>query len=92
MRAIGLPRLQYPMVGDMPLPTLLLLGGLAAGLLLALLVRPLLRLGARRARQRAENRLRVAVAEVGREYVVAPVREVLTSYATARESFTEVRG
>ncbi|GAA0808627.1 GTPase family protein [Spirilliplanes yamanashiensis] len=92
IRAIGLPALDYPMVGDVPLPTLLLLGGLAAGLLLALLVRPLLRLGARRAVRRAENRLRAAVTDVGREYVVAPVREVLGSYATAREAFDEVRG
>jgi energy-coupling factor transporter ATP-binding protein EcfA2 len=92
LRAIGLPPLDNPMVGDVPLPTLLLLGGLVLGLLVAVVVRPLLRLGARRARRRAENRLRVAVTDVGREYVVAPVREVLTSYAKAREAFTEVRG
>lgn len=44
----------------MPLPTLLLLGGLAAGLVLALLAR----LAARRRRAVAEARLRAAVGAV----------------------------
>ena len=67
------------MVGEVPLPTLLLLGGLLLGLLVALLVRPIIGWAARRARRRAEQRLRAAVAEVGREQVVAPVREVLNA-------------
>jgi GTP-binding protein EngB required for normal cell division len=86
IRALGLPRLEYPMVGEVPLPTLLLLGGLVAGLLLAVLVKPLIRIGARRAKRRAEARLRAAVAEIGRDQVVAPVKDVLTSYADARDA------
>jgi hypothetical protein len=69
----------------------MLLGGLLAGLLLSVLLRPVVDWGARRARRRAEQRLRASVTEVAREYVVAPVREVLNAYAQAREALTVVR-
>ncbi len=91
LRALGLPALNHPKVGDVPIPTLLLLGGLLLGMLLWLLLKPIVNWGARRARRRAEQRLRVAVTEVAREYVVAPVREVLNAYAQAREALTAVR-
>jgi GTP-binding protein EngB required for normal cell division len=91
VRALGLPPLIYPKVGYVPVPTLLLLGGLALGMLLWLLLKPIVNWGARRARRRAEQRLRAAVTEVAREYVVAPVREVLNAYAQAREALTAVR-
>ncbi|WP_091445712.1 GTPase [Micromonospora yangpuensis] len=83
LRAIGLPPLDNPQVGAVPLPTLLLLGGLLAGLLVAVVTRPVVRWAAGRARHRAEQRLTAAVAEVGEEYVVSPVRTVLASYAEA---------
>jgi hypothetical protein len=54
-------------------------------------MRPAVEWGARRARKRAEQRLRASVTEVGREYVVAPVREVLNAYAQAREALSTVR-
>ncbi|HTF08716.1 MAG TPA: GTPase [Asanoa sp.] len=87
VRALGLPRFDYPMVGEVPLPTLGLLGGLVAGILLALLVKPFIRWGARRARRRAEARMRESVAEVGREQVITPVRLVLRDYAAARDAY-----
>jgi hypothetical protein len=62
---------------------LLLLGGLAASLMIVVLVRPLVRFAAARARTRAEARLRAAVAAVGQRLVLDPVREVLTDYAEA---------
>ena len=91
VRIIGLPEFHNPKVGEVPMPTLLLLGGLILGALLALLIRPIVNLGARRASRRAEQRLRGSVTEVAREYVVAPVREVLNGYAQAREALTVVR-
>jgi GTP-binding protein EngB required for normal cell division len=91
VRALGLPALNYPKVGVVPLPTVLLLGGLLAGLLLWLLLKPIVNWGARRARRRAEHRLRASITEVAREYVVVPVREVLNAYAQAREALTAVR-
>jgi GTP-binding protein EngB required for normal cell division len=91
VRALSLPALIYPKVGEVPLPTLLLLGGLALGVLLWLLLKPIVNWGARRARRRAEQRLRTSITEVAREFVVAPVREVLHAYAQAREALTAVR-
>ncbi|GAB3965908.1 hypothetical protein [Plantactinospora veratri] len=86
VRALGLPELDYPMVGTVPLPTVALLGGLLCGALLSLLVKPVIRWAARRARWRAEGRMHDAVAEAARGYVVAPVREVLRAYAEARSA------
>jgi len=91
LRVLGLPELNNPKVGAVPLPTLLLLGGLLAGVLLWLLLKPIVDWGSRRARHRAEQQLRAGVTDVAREYVVAPVREVLNAYAQAREALTTVR-
>ena len=91
VRVLGLPAFDNPRVGEVPMPTLLLLGGLLLGALLAVLIRPVVNFGARRAGRRAEQRLRGSVTEVAREYVVAPVREVLNGYAQAREALTVVR-
>jgi GTP-binding protein EngB required for normal cell division len=92
LRAVGLPDPDYPFVGELPLPTVLLLGGLLAGVLLAGLVKPIIRWGARRARRRAERRLRAAVEDVGRAQVIAPVEEVLRSYILARKSLAAAAG
>jgi GTP-binding protein EngB required for normal cell division len=91
IRALGLPELNHPKVGAVPVPTLLLIGGLALGLVFWLLLKPIVNWAARRARRRAEQRLRTAITEVAREYVVAPVREVLHAYAQAREALTAMR-
>jgi hypothetical protein len=91
VRALGLPPMGYPDVGRVPLPTLLLLGGVALGLLFWLLVKPLVNWGARRAHRRADRRLRAAITEIAREYVVTPVRVVLNAYAQAREALAAVR-
>ncbi|TDC26389.1 ABC transporter [Micromonospora sp. 15K316] len=89
LRALGLPDPEHPMVGVVPLPTLLLLGGLLAGLLLSALTRPIVRWAAGRARRRAEQRLTAAVAVVGDEYVLTPVRAVLADYGVAREALRD---
>ncbi|MGY1811161.1 GTPase [Blastococcus sp. SYSU D00820] len=68
--------LPMPRVQGIPLPTLLLAGGLLAGALLAVLARPFVRSRARRRRRRAELRLRAAVAGVGEEELLAPMAEV----------------
>ncbi|MEV4352702.1 ABC transporter, partial [Actinoplanes sp. NPDC049596] len=91
VRVLGLPPLDNPKLGVVPMPTVLLLGGLLLGILLWLLLKPIVEWGSRRARRKAEQRLRQSITEVGREYVVAPVREVLNAYAQAREALTAVR-
>jgi hypothetical protein len=92
VRVLGLPELEHPRIGEAPLPTVLLLGGLLLGAVLAAVTRPIVRWSARRAGRRAHGRLRGAVTGVTREYVIGPVREVLHAYAEAREALTAARG
>lgn len=62
-----------PRVEGIPLPTLLLVGGLLAGLLLAVLVRPFVVFRARRRARGVRRRLDHAVAAVGRAEVLDPL-------------------
>ena len=91
VRALGLPELDNPRSARCRCRRCCCSAACSSGLLLWLLLKPIVNWGARRARRRAEQRLRVAVTEVAREYVVAPVREVLNAYAQAREALTAVR-
>ena len=70
-----------PRVEGLPVPTLLLVGGLLAGLLLAVLARPLVGLRARRRARRARRRLEEAVAEVARSEVLDPLAGTTTAHA-----------
>src|SRR5690606_27010673 len=76
MRAVSLP-VTDPTVGPVSVPLLLLLGGVLTMLAGAAVAAPLLTWAAQRTRIRVRRDLRAAVAEVGRDQVVAPVREVL---------------
>ncbi len=84
--ALALPEPPLPAVGRLPLPTALLAGGLLAGFVLSLLVRPVVRLAARRQRRRVEKRLRANVAQVAQGYVIAPATGVLQAYTTAAQA------
>jgi len=80
-----LPEPPTPEVGAFPLPTLLLLGGIGLGLLLALVCRWLVAVTARSRARAADKRLRDAISEVSAELVVQPIEAELASYATVRE-------
>lgn len=73
-----------PSYYDIDLPILLLVGGVAAGLVLALLCRFLVDLTARRRAAAADKRLRAAVHEVSSELVVAPLEAELGRFARVR--------
>jgi energy-coupling factor transporter ATP-binding protein EcfA2 len=60
-------------IGRASLPTLLLIGGLALGLLTSLLVRPFVAAGATRRRARARRSLDTGIREVARRAVLAPL-------------------
>jgi GTP-binding protein EngB required for normal cell division len=91
LTVLRLPEPEPPQVGILPLPTVLLLGGLVAGLLLALLARMMAVLAARRRRARAEARLRESVADVADTLVLAPVRAELAAYEELREAVAALR-
>lgn len=85
----GLASVDVQGVGHIPIATILLIGGAVAGILISLLVKPLVAVGRNRARKRADSSLRAAVTDVSRDYVIAPVRQVLHDYAEAREALGE---
>ncbi len=86
LTVLRLPEPGTPMVGNVPLPTVLLIGGVLAGFLIAVLARLLALLVARRRSARAEARLRAAVSEVADELVVTPIRAELDAYGTLRSA------
>jgi hypothetical protein len=77
-----------PRVEGLPLPTLLLVGGLLAGALLALVVRPFVALRARRRRRAADRRLRIAVDAVAEEQLLAPMADLRADAARFRAAVT----
>jgi hypothetical protein len=82
--ALALPEPPVPRVGRLPLPTLMLAGGLAGGLLVSVVTRPVVQIAAGRKAGRAARRLRAAVAVVGRDLVLEPVRAVVRAYVEAQ--------
>ena len=82
------PEAPTPEVVGFPLPTLLLLGGIGLGLLLAVVCRWLVAATARSRARAADRRLREAISEVSAELVVEPIRAELASYAEVREGLS----
>ncbi|MEU7894379.1 YfjP family GTPase [Nonomuraea sp. NPDC049152] len=85
---LRLPEPRLPTVGELPWPTVLLIGGAIAGLLIALLSRLAAKLGGRRRARRVAKALRSGVAHVGEDLVLEPVKEELGRYSR----FTEALG
>ncbi len=85
MGFLELPEPTTPKVGGIPVPTLMLIGGVALGVLLALFCRILVRVTARRRAASADRRLRAAVHDVAIELVVDPIRSELKAHAAVRE-------
>ena len=73
-----------PTWNSFAVPTLLLVGGILAGLLLALVCRVLVGMTARRRARTADRRLRSAISEVSHDLVVVPVEQELAAYTAAR--------
>ncbi|HEX2053933.1 MAG TPA: GTPase, partial [Actinomycetota bacterium] len=78
---LGIPRPPTPQYEGIPWPTIALLGGLLVGLVLAFLFRQLARLGARRRRRRAAERLRKSVLQVAEDRVLQPLDRELGAYS-----------
>jgi GTP-binding protein EngB required for normal cell division len=89
---LRLPEPGVPSVGEIPLPTLLAIGGIVAGLLLALLSRWIAAWGARRRRRRVTRLLRGRIADVAERLVLTPVRTELKAYAETGELLHRAAG
>jgi GTP-binding protein EngB required for normal cell division len=91
MDYLHLPEPPVPTAGELPWPTLLLLGGLLLGVVLALLSRAAAWLGGRRRARKAAGALRASVERVGRELVLDPVQDELTRHRRFTEAVATAR-
>jgi hypothetical protein len=82
--------LPSPKVGPVAVPTLLLLGGIVGGIVLALLCRALVGLSARGRARAADRRLRDGIHDVAQDLVLSPLNAELAAYATVREQLARV--
>jgi putative protein kinase ArgK-like GTPase of G3E family len=81
-----------PELAGAPIPTWLVLGGLALGLLLAFLARLVDNTGARRRQRGAERALRPGIEAVADELVVRPIERELAAHETLQRSLAVVAG
>ncbi len=88
---LQLPDLPTPTVGQLPVPFLLLAGGIACGLLAAALNRLFVRVGSRRRAHVVARRLHDAIAEVADSRIVAPVLAILERHRVVREALDRAR-
>ncbi len=84
-----LPKPDVPTWGVVPIPLLLLVGGVLLGLGFAALARPLSRIGARRRRAAVAARLDDSVREVAEQRITEPVRAVVERHRSTREALDE---
>ncbi|WP_323099564.1 GTPase [Intrasporangium sp. YIM S08009] len=85
MGLLALPRPEVPTLWVLPLPLVLLLGGVVLGLVLGALSRAWAQVGARRRRKVVARRLTDAVAAVADDRVLVPVDQVLARHRDTRE-------
>jgi hypothetical protein len=82
---LQMPTPDTPDYRGFPVPTLMLLGGVAVGIVLALLCRILTGLSARAKARSADRRLRSAIAEVTEELVIIPIEAEVDAYRATRD-------
>jgi hypothetical protein len=85
MGYLQLPEPATPDYAGLPVPTLLLLGGVAMGVVLGLLSKVFVAWSARSRARSADRRLRAAISEVTERLVVEPIEHEVTAYRTARD-------
>ncbi|MCG5219941.1 GTPase [Streptosporangium soli] len=88
---LRLPELPSPTLGEVPWPTVSLVGGALVGLVIALLSRGVAWLGGRRRARKTAKSLHAEVGQVGRELVVAPVEAELDRYRRFTEAVALAR-
>ena len=89
MSYLALPDPDVPEFYGLPIPTLMLAGGVFLGILFALVCRILVALTATRRARVADRRLRNAIGTVSRELVIDPVEAELAAYTRAREGLAK---
>ncbi len=82
---------EAPDYGGLPVPTLMLLGGVAMGLVLGLLCKVFVGLSARSRARSADKRLRAAISDVTERLVIEPIEHEITAYRTTRDGLAAAR-
>lgn len=88
---LRLPDVPTPSFRGIPIPTGLLIGGIAAGLLLALVSRQLASVGARRRARSVRRAAGEAIADVVAELIIDPMQAELDRRAELRTALQEAR-
>lgn len=91
MDYLRLPQPPLPTAGVVPWPTVLLVGGALAGVLIAVLSRLAAWAGGRRRARRTAKALRAAIGRVGKELVLEPVEAELDTYGRFTEALDLAR-
>ncbi|MGI5285987.1 YfjP family GTPase [Nonomuraea polychroma] len=91
MDYLRLPQPPLPTVGDVPWPTVLLVGGALTGVVIAMMSRLAAWAGGRRRARRTARALRAAIGQVGKEHVLDPVEEELDRYARFTDALNRAR-
>jgi hypothetical protein len=89
---LQLPPLPEVTWWGIPTPTLLAIGGVLAGLLVAGLARIGVEVGARRRMSKARQSLRTAISRLTGELVINPVKAEQARYESARLALERARG
>jgi GTPase Era involved in 16S rRNA processing len=87
---LRLPEVPTYSVGPVPLPTLLLVGGVLGGILLGLVCRVLVSLTARSRARAADQKLHAGIRETTQELVLDPIEAELRSYEIVRNGLAQV--
>jgi hypothetical protein len=85
MGYLQLPEPETPDYYGLPLPTVLLVGGVVLGIVLALLSRMLAGLSARMRARAADRRLREKISEVTERLVIEPIEAEVAAYRSTRD-------
>ncbi|NYG58320.1 GTPase Era involved in 16S rRNA processing [Nocardioides daedukensis] len=85
MGYLKMPEPTAPDVGGFPLPTLMLLGGVALGIVLALICRVLVSLTAKARARAADRELRSGIRQTTQDLVIQPIERELDAYERVRE-------
>ncbi len=82
---LQIPAPETPYYQGIPVPTLMLVGGVAVGIVLGFFFRLLAGLSARAKARSVDRRLRAAIGEVTDRLVVEPIEAEVLAYRTARD-------
>jgi len=87
---LGLPSLPTPHIGALPLPTVLAIGGVLVGLLVAGVSRIAVGLGAKTTAATAVRRLRKAMEKVAMDCVITPINDELGRHDQAKAALSQI--